>query len=142
MSFVNNATMVISGENEDGQGNLVLGLVGAAVGAIGMGVVYGVVSAILFEHSITAILIGAASGFLAVKLGRGRSMVVGVAAAVLTLVGVMIGKVIIGSPEGVSFIAYHTTLFDILFCYLISPATALGMAGSDKIRALRSKLPF
>ena len=87
-------------------------------------------------------LIGVAAGFGALTLGKGRSLTVGIAAGVLTLVGSLIGKVIIGSPAGVSWVAYHTTMFDILFCYVAAPAAAVAIAGTDKIRSLRRYLPI
>ena len=95
-----------------------------------------------FEHSAIAVLVGIAAGFGAVKLGGGQNIVVGIAAAVLTLVGSIIGKVIIGSPPGVSWVAYHTTFFDILFCYVTAPVAALAIAGTDKLTFLRRYLPF
>jgi len=129
-------------ENTGNTTSVPLGLAGAAAGAIVVGLVYGVVSLFIGEHSYIALLIGAASGGAALFLGRGRSMIVGAAAAVLTLVGVFAGKLIIGAPPGVSWVAYHTTPFDILFCYVLSPAAALVIVGPSKLAALRRYLPI
>lgn len=124
------------------QGNMMLGLAGAAAGALVMGIVYGVIGRVAFEHSALAVLVGIAAGFGALKLGGMQNLMVGIAAAVLTLVGSLIGKVIIGAPEGVSWIAYHTTLFDILFCYVTAPVAAVAICGTDKLSFLRRYLPF
>jgi hypothetical protein len=140
MNLSINGTLSMQDQTE-GQGSVVMGIVGAAAGAIAMGIVYGLVSRLIWEQSYVAVLVGVAAGFGALKLGRGRSLPVGIAAAALTLVGSLVGKLIIGSPEGVSWFAYHTTLFDILFCYLAAPATALAIAGTDKLRELRRFLP-
>jgi hypothetical protein len=121
-------------DQAEGTGSAALGIVGAAAGAIVMGIVYGLVSRLIWEQSYVAVLVGAAAGFGALKLGRGRSLVVGIAAAAFTLVGSIVGKLIIGSPEGVSWLAYHTTMFDILFCYVAAPVTAFAIAGTDKLR--------
>lgn len=129
-------------ENTENATSLPLGLAGAAAGAIVVGLIYGVVSLFVGEHSYVALLIGGASGGAALFLGRGRSMIVGVAAAVFTLVGVFAGKLIIGSPPGVTWVAYHTTAFDILFCYVLAPAAALVLAGPSKLAALRRYLPI
>lgn len=126
----------------EGQAKLGLAIVGATGGALAMGLVYGLVSKFIGEHSYVAFLIGAASGLAAMKLGGGRSLIAGAVAAVMSLAGVIIGKVIIGAPPGASWIAYHTTLFDILFCYLANPAAAFFAAGTDKARSLVKMLPF
>ena len=47
-----------------------------------------------------------------------------------------IGKLIIGDPSGAGWVAYHTTLFDIIFCYLLAPAAALGLGGVPKVAEL------
>ena len=129
------------GDAGEGNVKLPLAIVGAAGGALVMGVVYGFVSNIVGEYSYVAFLIGAASGLAAMKLGGGRSVVSGVVAAVLSLVGVLIGKIIIGAPEGSSWVAYHTTMFDIIFCYVANPAAAFFAAGTDKARELVNRLP-
>ena len=127
----------------EGQANMPKAIAGAFAGALAMGVVYGGISRVLgTEYSYVAFLVGAAAGLGAMKLGGARSMTVGTIAAVASLIGILVAKVIIGSPPGTSFIAYHTTMFDILFCYLAPPAAALFAAGSDKIRELTKHLPF
>jgi hypothetical protein len=116
---------------------------GAVAGALAMGIVYGIIGRVLrVEYSYVAFLIGAASGVAAMKLGGGRSIVSGGIAAGATLVGVLLGKIIIGSPEGTSFLAYHTTMFDIIFCYLAAPAAGFFAAGSNQARQLLRHLPF
>jgi hypothetical protein len=76
------------------------------------------------------------------KLGGGRSIVVGAAAAAISLVAVLGAKLIVGAPEGTSWISYHTTMFDILFCYVLNPVAAFFAAGTDKTRAVLDRLPF
>jgi hypothetical protein len=134
--------MLSGGQQGSGQVNVVLGIAGAAAAAIVVGIVYGVIGRVAFEHSAVAVLVGLAAGAGALKLGGGQSLIVGVAAAVLTLVGSIIGKLIIGSPEGVSWVAYHTTMFDILFCYVTAPIAAFAICGTDKLMFLRRYLPF
>ncbi|MEM9187693.1 MAG: hypothetical protein AAGF12_00855 [Myxococcota bacterium] len=129
-------------DNGEGKVKLPLAIVGAVGGALLMGVVYGVAGRFIGEYSYVAFLIGAVSGIGAMKLGGGRSIAAGVVAAVATLVAVLGAKVIIGAPEGTSLIAYHTTMFDILFCYLAAPAAAFFAAGTNQARALINRLPF
>ncbi len=126
----------------EGQANMPKAIAGAFAGAIAMGLVYGVVGRVIGEYSYIAFLIGGAAGLGAMKLGGARSMVVGGIAAVASLIAVLMAKVIVGAPEGTSWVAYHTTMFDILFCYLAPPAAAFFAAGSDKVRELTKHLPF
>ncbi|MBW2462298.1 MAG: hypothetical protein JRH11_11685 [Deltaproteobacteria bacterium] len=130
--------------NDAGEGkvNLPLAMVGAVGGALAMGVVYGVLGRFIGEYAYIAFLIGGASGIGAMKLGGGRSMVAGVVAAVASLIAVLGAKVIIGSPEGTSLIAYHTTMFDIIFCYVANPVAAFFAAGTDQARAVLDRLPI
>lgn len=127
-----------------GEGSVNLGkaIVGAVGGGLAMGALYGVASRVVGEYSYVAFLIGAVAGLAAMKLGGGRSVVAGVIAAVSALAGVIVGKLICGAPEGTSWIAYHTQMFDILFCYIAAPAAAFFAAGTDKARGLLKMLPF
>ncbi|MFK7999947.1 MAG: hypothetical protein AB8H86_10130 [Polyangiales bacterium] len=126
----------------EGQANMPKAIAGAFAGALAIGVVYGVVGRVIGEYSYIAFLIGGAAGLGAMKLGGARSMTVGAIAAFASIVAVLLAKVIVGAPEGTSWIAYHTTMFDILFCYLAPPAAAFFAAGSDKVRELTKHLPF
>lgn len=126
----------------EGQADMPKAVVGAIGGALAMGLVYGVVGRFIGEYSYIAFLIGAASGLAAMKLGGARSMVVGGIAAAASLVAVLLAKLIIGAPEGVSWVSYHTSMFDILFCYIAPPVAAFFAAGSDKVRELTKHLPF
>ncbi len=126
----------------EGEVSLPKAIVGAAVGALVVGALYGVVGRFVAEYAYGAFLIGAASGVLAMRLGGGRSIPAGVVAAVLSLVGVLAGKLIVGSPEGVSWVSYHTTPFDILFCYVANPAAAFFAAGTNSARSLLKRLPI
>jgi len=123
--------------------SLPLGLAGAAGGALAAALIYGVVGRFIGEMSYLAVLVGIASGMAATTLGKGNSIPVGIAAAVFTLVSMFVGKLIVGAPPGVSWIAYHTTLFDIIFCYLLAPIAALGLGGVPKVgelfRSLRGR---
>jgi len=73
---------------------------------------------------------------------EGRTLVAGVVAAVASLFAAIGAKLIVGAPEGTSFIAYHTSMFDILFCYIACPAAAFFAASTDKARDVRDRLPF
>ena len=116
---------------------------GAVGGALAMGVVYGIIGRVLHvEYSYVAFLVGAAAGVAAMKLGGGRSIVAGGISAVAALFGILVGKLIIGHPEGTSFIGYHTTLFDILFCYVAAPAAGFFAAGTNQARQILDKLPI
>lgn len=127
---------------DEGKVSLPMATVGAIGGAIALGIVYGVVGRFVGEYSYAAFLIGAASGVAAMKLGGGRSLIAGGIAAVATLVAVLGAKVIVGAPEGVGWITYHTTMFDILFCYLAAPAAAFFAAGTGAARSVLNRLPF
>ncbi len=118
----------------EGQANMPKAVAGAFAGAILLGIVYGVVGKFIGEFSYAAFLIGGATGLGAMVLGGGRGMVVGLMASAVTLVGVLVGKLICGAPEGVSWVAYHTTMFDILFCYLAPPVVAFFASGTDAAR--------
>src|SRR5690349_7680928 len=124
--------------NDAGEGNVNVGkaIVGAVGGALAMGLVYGVVGRFVGEFSYVAFLIGAVSGTGAMKLGGGRSMVAGAIAAIASLIAVLGAKLIVGAPEGTSWISYHTTMFDILFCYLANPAAAFFAAGTNAARGV------
>jgi len=126
----------------EGNVNLPMALVGAVGGALVMGVIYGVVGRFVTEYAYVAFLIGGVSGMAAMKLGGGRSIIAGAVAAVVSLIAVLGAKLIVGSPEGVGFIEYHTTMFDILFCYVANPAAAFFAAGTNQARSLMNRLPF
>lgn len=130
-----------TGDAAEGEANLPKAAIGAVAGAFAMGLVYGVVGRFVGEYSYVAFLIGAASGVGAMKLGGGRSLVAGGIAAAATLAAVLFAKVIVGAPEGTSWIAYHTQLFDILFCYVAAPAAAFFAAGTNQARQLLKRLP-
>ena len=127
----------------EGSVSLPRATLGALGGALAMGVVYGAIGRVLHvEYSYVAFLVGAAAGVAAMKLGGGRSIPAGAISAVAALLGILVGKIIIGAPEGTSFVAYHTTMFDILFCYVAAPAAAFFAAGTQQARALLDKLPI
>lgn len=126
----------------EGEVKLPMAIAGAAGGALVLGIVYGVIGRVIGEFSYAAFLVGAGAGMAALKLGGGRSIVAGAISAVLALVGILVGKVIVGAPEGVSWVSYHTTMFDILFCYLACPAAAFFAAGTDQARQVLKRLPF
>lgn len=126
----------------EGEVNLPKAIAGAVGGALVMGLLYGVAGRFIGEYSYVAFLIGAASGMGAMKLGGGRSFLVGGIAAGVSLVAVLLAKLIVGAPEGASWVAYHTTMFDIIFCYIANPAAAFFAAGTDQARELLNKLPF
>ena len=125
----------------EGEVSLPKAAMGAVAGAFAMGLVYGVIGRFVGEYSYVAFLIGAASGVGAMKLGGGRSVVAGAIAAAATLAAVLFAKVIVGAPEGMSWIAYHTQMFDILFCYVAAPVAAFFAASTDQARQLLKKLP-
>jgi hypothetical protein len=122
--------------------NLPKAIAGALAGALAAGLIYGVVGRFVAEFSYLAVLIGSVSGLLAVRLGGKASPVAGAVAAIGSLVMVLAAKVIVGAPEGTSWIAYHTTLFDIIFCYVANPVTAFVAGGTGVGRGLLRKLPF
>jgi hypothetical protein len=119
-----------------------MALAGAVGGAVALGIVYGVVGKFVGEYSYAAFLIGAASGVAALKLGGGHSVVVGIVGAVVSLIAVLGAKLIVGAPEGVGFIEYHTTMFDIIFCYLLNPAAAFIAVGTKYSDEILRRLPF
>jgi hypothetical protein len=122
--------------------NLTMAIVGAVAGALALGLVYGVVGRFVAEYKYIAIAVGVVSGTAAVRLGGGQSLVGGVGAAIATLVGMLVGKLLIQPGEGASWVAYHTTMFDILFCYIGAPVTAFATAGTPLGEQIRQRLPF
>jgi hypothetical protein len=141
MSQLNMGHFTVADAGE-GQVNVGKAIVGAIGGALVMGLVYGVIGRFVGEFSYVAFLIGAASGVGAMKLGGGRSMSAGVVAAIASLVAVLLAKLLVGAPEGVSWISYHTTMFDILFCYLANPIAAFFAAGTNAARGVLARLPI
>ncbi len=129
-------------ESSEGTLNLPKAIAGALVGALAAGIVYGVVGRFVGEFSYLAVVIGSASGLLAVRLGGKASPIAGTVAAIASLAMVLAAKILVGSPEGVSWIAYHTTLFDIIFCYIANPVAAFVAGGTGAGRGLLRRLPF
>ncbi len=127
---------------QSGELSLPKAIVGALAGALVLGLVYGVVGRFVAEFSYLAILIGTASGLAAVRLGGRPSPVAGAVAAVASLVMVLAAKVVVGAPAGSSWIAYHTTLFDIVFCYIANPVAGFAAGGTGVGRGILQKLPF
>lgn len=145
MSFDMNqiaAAVKIDDESPDVALNLPKAIAGALAGALVLGLIYGVVGRFVTELSVLAIAIGSAAGLAAVRLGGRPSPVVGAVAAAVALAMVLAAKVIVGAPEGVSWIGYHTTMFDILFCYVANPVAAFAAGGTGAGRGLLSRLPF
>jgi hypothetical protein len=142
MANINMGQFNVEDAAEGGEVKMPMAIAGAVGGALALALVYGVVGRFVGEFSYVAALIGVASGAAAVKLGGGRNLMVGAAAAVASLVAVLGAKVIVGAPEGFGFIEYHTTVFDIIFCYVACPAAAFAVAGTDKARELLRKLPI
>jgi len=129
-------------EDEDAKLDFPKAIAGALGGALAVALVYGVVGRFVAEFSYLAVLIGSASGLLAVRLGGKATPVVGVIAAVASLVLVLAAKLIVGSPAGTSWLSYHLTMFDILFCYIANPVAAFVAGGTGVGRSLLSRLPF
>ena len=144
MNFQQIAAAATSTPEQEGDTplNLPKALFGALAGALVLGLVYGVVGRFVSEFAYLAVLIGSASGLAAVRLGGRASPIAGGVAAVASLIMVLAAKVIVGAPEGVGFIAYHTTMFDILFCYVANPVAAFVAGGTGVGRGMLSRLPF
>lgn len=111
-------------EQLEDQPNLLMGLIGGAIAMLLGAVVWGAIT-YFTEYQIGWLAIGI--GFLvgiAIKfLGRGKTMVFGISAAVLALLGCLLGNLIfysgvIAREEGVSFLNVFLTL-------LLSPAAAM-----------------
>lgn len=122
--------------------NLPKAIAGALAGAVAAGILYGVVGRFVAEFSYLAVLIGSASGLMAVRLGGKASPVAGGIAAAASLGMVLAAKILVGAPEGTSWIAYHTTMFDIIFCYVANPVAAFVAGGTGAGRGLLRRLPF
>lgn len=144
MSFDLNQIAAAARTDSSAEGTLSLpkAIAGALAGALVIGLVYGVVGRFVAEFSYLAILIGTASGLAAVRLGGGSSPVAGAVAAGASLFMVLAAKVIVGAPAGYGWVAYHTTLFDIIFCYIANPVAAFAAGGTGVGRGILQKLPF
>ena len=129
-------------DESDAPLNLPKAIVGALAGALVVGLIYGVIGRFVAEFSYVAVLVGSASGLAAVKLGGRASPIAGGVAAVASLVMILAAKLIVGAPEGTSWVSYHTTMFDILFCYIANPVAAFVAGGTGLGRGLLRKLPF
>ena len=129
-------------DTEEGTLDMPKAIMGALAGALVVGLIYGVVGRFVAEFSYLAILIGTASGLAAVRLGGKANRTAGVVAAVASLVMVLAAKIHVGAPEGVSWVGYHTTLFDIIFCYIANPVAAFVAGGTGAGRGLLQRLPF
>jgi len=131
-----------SDDSPDVELNLPKAIGGALAGAVAAGLIYGVVGHFVAEFSYLAVLIGSASGLLAARLGGKASPIAGGVAAGASLVMVLAAKILVGAPEGVSWISYHLTMFDILFCYIANPVAAFIAGGTGAGRGLLRRLPF
>lgn len=129
-------------DDSDAPLNLPKAIMGALAGAVVVGLIYGVVGRFVAEFSYVAVLVGSASGLAAVRLGGRASPIAGAVAAAASLVMILAAKVIVGAPAGTSWVAYHTTMFDILFCYIANPVAAFVAGGTGLGRGLLRKLPF
>jgi len=136
------ATAPAEGEEAQAELDLPKAIAGALAGAVVAGLLYGVVGRFVAEFSYLAVLIGSASGLLAARLGGKPSPLVGGVAAGASLVMVLAAKIIVGAPEGVSWMSYHLTMFDILFCYIANPVAAFVAGGTGAGRGLLRRLPF
>lgn len=142
MDFNRIAAAATAPDTEGGTLDLPKAVMGALAGALVVGLVYGVVGRFVAEFSYLAILIGTGSGLAAVRLGGKASPLAGAVAAGASLVMVLAAKILVGAPAGTSWIAYHTTLFDIVFCYVANPVAAFAAGGTGVGRGLLNKLPF
>ena len=124
------------------QQDLMKGIMAAAGAALVVGLIYGVVGMFVNEFKWLALATGAASGVAGVTFGKKYSIPLGVAAAVFTLIGMIVGKLLIQPGEGGDWFAYHTTLFDIMFCYVGAPALAFIAAGTQGGDYVKSYLPI
>ena len=129
-------------DESDAPLNLPKAIAGAVGAAIALGLVYGVVGRFVAEFSYLAVLVGTASGLAAVRLGGKASPVAGAVAALASLVMIVAAKLIVGSPEGTSWLSYHLTMFDIIFCYIANPVAAFVAGGTGVGRGILKKLPF
>jgi hypothetical protein len=120
---------------------IIKGIAAAAGAAIVVGLAYGLVGMFVNEFKWLALATGAASGVAAVTFAKKHSLALGTLAAAFTLVGMIVGKLLI-RPEGVDWIAYHTTMFDIMFCFVGAPVLAFIAAGTQGGDYVRSYLPF
>jgi len=123
------------------QQDLMKGILAAAGAALVVGLAYGVVGMFVNEFKWLALATGAASGVAGVTFAKKYSIPLGVAAAVFTLIGMVVGKLLI-RPEGADWVAYHTTLFDIMFCFVGAPALAFIAAGTKGGDYVKSYLPI
>lgn len=111
-------------EQIDDQSNLLMGLIGGVIAMLVGAIIWGAIT-YFTEYQIGWMAIGV--GFLvgaAIKFfGRGKSLIFGISAALLALVGCVLGNLmfysgIIAREEGVSFL-------NVFFMFLFSPAAAI-----------------
>ncbi len=119
---------------------IIKGIAAAAGAAIAVGLIYGVIGMFVAEFKYVALATGAASGLAGLHFAKRHSLALGALAATFTLVGMIVGKLLI-RPEGVDWIAYHTTMFDIMFCFVGAPVLAFVAAGTQAGDQVRRYLP-
>jgi hypothetical protein len=113
---------------------------GSTVAALAVAIAYGLAGRFTHEVLVFAPLVGTVSGLSALRFGQGRSIPVGMIAAVVSLLAVIGAKVVVGAPSGVSWFTQHTTVFDLVFCYVLNPLAALFCAATDSAKNLVARV--
>lgn len=111
-------------EQLEDQPNLLMGLIGGVIAMLVGAIIWGAVTYFTkYQIGWMAIGVGFLVGFSVKLLGKGKSMIFGISAAVLSLLGCVLGNLlvysgIIAREEGVSFL-------EVFFVLLLTPAAAL-----------------
>jgi hypothetical protein len=101
--------------------------------AIVLGITFGGCFRMVAEYSYVYIFSGLLIGATAAAAVRAYPIIAAIAGLAGSLMLVLIAKLIVGAPPGTSWIAYHTTLFDFLFCYIAAPIAAATVGGVGSI---------
>jgi hypothetical protein len=111
-------------EQLDDQSNLLMGLIGGVIAMLGGAILWGAVTYFTgYQIGWIAIGVGFLVGVAIRFFGKGKSLIYGVAGAILALIGCILGNLIfyagiIAREESVSFLR-------ILFLLLVTPAAAI-----------------
>jgi hypothetical protein len=106
------------------ESNLFLGLVGGGVAMLISAILWGTITYFTeYQISWMAIGVGFFVGFAVNRLGKGNTLIYGISAAVLSLVGCILGNFLF--YNGILAKEWEVPFFDVLFAILLQPEAIL-----------------
>lgn len=108
----------------DFDSNLIMGLAGGVVAMLVSAALWGIITYVTgFQISWMAIGVGFFVGIAVQKLGKGKSLIFGISAAVLSLLGCLLGNFLF--YNGVLAKEWEAPFFSVLFAIAFDPAAII-----------------